>query len=391
MIGISKLYYGGDEANDDLRYHRHKSADGQRPVNPNPKPIVVWNCTQRCNLKCAHCYACSADVEYTGEMTDDQARAMIDDLAAFKAPVLLFSGGEPLMRPGVMDLAIYAKKAGLRTVFSTNGTLITRDVARQMAAAEVSYAGISLDGTQTVNDKFRGVAGAFEQALGGIRACLAEGVKVGLRLTMNARNVAEIGPVFDLIEREGIPRVCFYHLVSTGRGRGMGDDTLTHAQTRAAIDLITDRTADMLRRGKKVQVLTVDNHADGPYLYLRMKREGHPLTDQAYELLMQNGGNSTGSGIACVSWNGDVMPDQFWRQHVLGNVKTRKFSEIWAAGGHEFLNKLRNRRQYLNCRCQHCRWVDVCNGNFRARAEANGDMWGEDPACYLTDEEIREE
>ena len=389
MIGISRLYCGGPESGDGLRYGRHARGDAL-PMRQSHKPIVVWNCTQRCNLKCEHCYACATTQSNPDELSTAQARAMIDDLAAFGAPVLLFSGGEPLLRGDLLELIAYARQAGLRAVLSTNGTLISPQWAGKLATAGLGYVGISLDGTDAVNDRFRGVAGAFGAALEGIRNCMAASVRVGLRLTMSRRNVEEIPAIFDLIQRERIPRVCFYHLVSSGRGRELDAEQLTHAQTRAAMDLIVDRTQRLHAAGQSVQVLTVDNHADGPYLLMRMEREKSPRLAEARELLSANGGNASGSAIACVSWNGDVMPDQFWRQHVLGNVLRRPFSEIWADGSIPLLAQLRDRKKHLRCRCQQCRWLSVCNGNFRARAQGAGDMWGDDPACYLTDDEIRQ-
>ena len=186
--------------------------------------------------------------------------------------------------------------------------------------------------------------------------------------------------------------MCFYHLVYTGRGGSLLDETLTHAQTRAALDLIMDRTATMHRAGTPLEVLTVDNHADGPYVYLRLLREDPARAEQCFELLSMNGGNSTGVGIGCVSWNGDVLPDQFWRHHVLGNVRETPFSAIWTDPDQPLLAKLRDRKSVLKCRCMRCKWLGVCNGNFRARAESvSGDPWGDDPACYLTDEEIAAE
>ena len=276
-------------------------------------------------------------------------------------------------------------------MLSTNGTLIGADLAKRLKIAGLSYAGISLDGTGGVNDAFRGVKGAFEAALRGIRNCHAAGLKVGLRLTMNRQNVKEIPAIFDLIAKEQIPRVCFYHLVSTGRGASLQEEMLGHDQTRAAVDAIIDGALAAHAAGRVLQVLTVDNHADGPYLYLRLQRENPKAAAAALKLLRANGGNSTGSGIACVSWNGDVLPDQFWRQHVLGNVRKRPFSEIWADASIPLLSMLRNRKKHLHCRCKQCRWMNVCNGNFCARAEAAGDPWGDDPACYLTDEEIAQE
>ncbi|MCK4602271.1 MAG: radical SAM protein, partial [Phycisphaerae bacterium] len=346
----------------------------------------------RCNLKCRHCYSSSSSAADPDELTTDEAASMIDDLARFGVPVLLFSGGEPLLRPDLLQLVARARQAGLRAVLSTNGTLITDELAESLAEADLNYVGVSLDGLAETNDAFRGLVGAFDRALDGIRKCRDVGIKVGLRLTMNQGNVDEIAAIFDLIERENIPRVCFYHLVHTGRGEDLRDCSLTHAQTRRALVLIMDRTAALHAAEKHLEVLTVDNHADGPYLYLRLLRTNPVQAEQCLALLRAGGGNSSGIGIGCVSWNGDVLPDQFCRQHVLGNVRRQAFSKIWADPTSDesgLLAKLRNRKEYLKRRCRYCRFLDVCNGNLRARAEAaTGDLWGDDPACYLTDEEI---
>ena len=391
MIGISKLYCGSVEASDPLRYGRDSSClpSNLLQFSRDKKPVVVWNCTKRCNLKCRHCYSASTNQPAEDELTDDEARGMIDDLAAFGCPVLLFSGGEPLMRPGVIDLISYARAAGLRAVVSTNGNLIDEPMATKRAEAGLSYVGVSLDGLKEINDKFRGVDGAFDRALAGIRNCLSAEVKVGLRFTLNRHNIGEVAGIFDLIEAEGIPRVCFYHLVDTGRGKDMSDAVLSYRETRDTLDLIVDRTAQAYAAGRKLEVLTVDNHADGPYLYMRLKRTNPERSRNCFELMQMNGGNSSGQGIGCVSWDGTVLPDQFWRHQVLGNVRERPFSEIWSDPNHPLLSKLRDRKSYLQGRCPTCCWLNVCNGNFRARADKGGDdIWGDDPACYLTDEEI---
>lgn len=372
---------------DRLRYGR--TVERETGLSEPRKPVVVWNCTRRCNLACKHCYSASTDVLASDELSTVEAARMIDDLAAFACPVLLFSGGEPAMREDLPELVHRAGQAGMRTALSTNGTLLNDALVSELAEAGLNYAGVSLDGMEQTNDAFRGVKGAFNDAMEGIRNCLAAGMKVGLRLTMNAQNVAEIPDIFDLIQAEGIPRVCFYHLVSSGRGAALGSQALSHQQTRDAVDLIMDQAAALVGSGRPTEVLTVDNHADGPYVYLRLAREDPDRADQCLELLQSSGGNSSGSGIGCVSWDGDVLPDQFWRSRVLGNIRRRQFSEIWADPGHPFLAKLRDRKSHLNCRCKRCRWLGVCNGNLRARAEAaTRDPWGDDPACYLTDEEI---
>lgn len=391
MIGISKLYCGTVEPSDALRYDRES---GKLPshllqFSKDKKPVVVWNVGRRCNLRCVHCYSHSRDIDYSGELTTPRAEALIEDLAAFKSPVVLFSGGEPLMRPDLYDLAGRARAGGMRAVISTNGTLITEKVAHELVEIGLSYVGVSLDGMRETNDRFRGTKGAFDKALAGIRNCRKAGIKVGLRFTINKRNVDDIPGIFALLEKENIPRVCFYHLVYAGRGTRLVNEDLDHGKARETVDRIIDLTDDLHKRGLPKEVLTVDNHADGVYTYLRMVREKNERAGDVLSLLKMNGGNSTGVGIGCVSWDGSVHADQFWRHYSFGNVNDRPFSEIWTDTSDEVMAGLKDRKSLLKGRCGRCVWQDVCNGNFRVRAEAvHGDMWAEDPACYLTEEEI---
>ncbi|MCF8051109.1 MAG: 12,18-didecarboxysiroheme deacetylase [Desulfobacterales bacterium] len=391
MIGISKLYCGTVEPSDALRYGRMSSSLPSHLLqfSADKRPVVVWNATQKCNLKCVHCYAHATDVSTEDELTTEEGRALIDDLAGYGVPVLLFSGGEPLVRKDLPELAAYAVEKGMRAVISTNGTLITPAVARTLKEIGLSYVGISLDGMREVNDRFRGVKGAFDKAVEGIENSRTAGIKVGLRFTINKANAAEIPGIFDLLEEKDVPRVCFYHLVYAGRGSNLVEQDLTHEETRKAVDLIIERTRDLHQRGKPKEVLTVDNHADGPYVYLRLLEEDPERAKEVYELLQMNEGNSTGRGIGCVSWNGDVHPDQFWRHYSFGNVRKRPFSEIWSDTSDPLMARLKDKKPHVKGRCASCRWLDICAGNFRVRAEAvTGDLWAPDPACYLTDEEI---
>ncbi len=391
MIGISKLYCKTVEPSDALRYGRHS---GQLPshllqFSQDKKPVVVWNMTRRCNLKCVHCYAQARDEAFKNEMSTDEGKALIDDLAGFGVPVLLFSGGEPLVRKDLAELAGYAVEKGMRAVISTNGTLITPEKARILKEIGLSYVGVSLDGMEAIHDRFRGVKGAFKSAMTGIENCQAAGIKVGLRFTINKFNVSEIPAVFDILESREIPRICFYHLVYAGRGSELVKDDLTHEETRTAVDLIMDRTRDLHDRGLQKEVLTVDNHADGPYVYLRLQKEDPDRAAEVLELLEMNEGNNSGRGIGCVSWDGEVHADQFWRHHSFGNVRNRPFSEIWTDRSDPLLSKLKDKKQHVKGRCAGCRWLDICGGNFRVRAEAlYDDVWAPDPACYLTDAEI---
>jgi 12,18-didecarboxysiroheme deacetylase len=380
------------EPGDVLRYNRES---GRLPshllqFSRDKKPVVVWNMTRRCNLRCVHCYSSSQNIRYGNELIPAEAKAMIRDLATFGSPVILFSGGEPLMHRGLPELARYAVDQGMRAVISTNGTLITRQNAAAFKEIGLSYVGVSLDGMKVTHDHFRGVEGAFDTAMKGIRTCRNLGIKVGVRFTINRHNVEDVPAIFDLLEKENIPRCCFYHLVYSGRGSKLIGEDLSHDQTRALQDLIMDRTKDLFSRGLEKEILTVDNHADGPYLYLRLQKENPGRAAEVLELLKMNEGNSSGNGIACISWDGEVHADQFWRGISFGNVRKRPFSEIWMDTGNALMAKLKDKKPYVTGRCAQCRWLDICAGNFRARSEAvTGDIWAPDPACYLTDEEIK--
>ncbi|WP_022668491.1 12,18-didecarboxysiroheme deacetylase [Desulfospira joergensenii] len=392
MIGISKLYCATVEPSDTLRYSRHS---GKLPshllqFSKDKKPVVVWNMTRRCNLKCVHCYARSEDISYDNELNHEQALAMIDDLADFGVPVLLFSGGEPLVHPRLVDYARYAVSKGMRAVISTNGTLITREKAMVLKEIGLSYVGISLDGLEKTHDMFRGVKGSFKKVMKAIENCQEAGIKVGLRFTINKRNVQDIPGIFDLLEEKNIPRACFYHLVYSGRGSEIAKEDLSHEETRKVLDLIMDRTRDLHDRNKPKEVLTVDNHADGPYVYQRLLDEDPERAAEVLELLEMNEGNNSGRGIGCISWDGEVHPDQFWREISFGNIKDKPFSKIWTDPENEFLMKMKEKKKHVKGRCAECRWLDICAGNFRARAESvANDPWDSDPACYLTDEEIK--
>ncbi len=391
MIGFSKLICGTISPGDALRYGRDSSKMPPQLLqfSRDKKPIVVWNATRRCNLRCRHCYAQAENREYPGELTTKEAIAMIDDFASFGVPVLLFSGGEPLLRKDLLKLSKYAADKGIRTVLSTNGTLITPEMAMRIREAGVSYVGVSLDGMESTNDRFRGIKGAFEDALEGIRNCTEEGVRAGLRFTITKHNYRDIPEIFDLIDEEKIKRACFYHLVYSGRGTKMVNEDLDHKTTREVVDLLIDKTYEFFCDAKDTEILTVDNHADAVYLYLVLKEEQPTRAEEIYELLRWNGGNNSGIAIGNVDNLGNVHADQFWWHYSFGNVRERKFSQIWMDTSDPLMAGLKNRKPLLKGRCSECSFLDICNGNFRVRAEAvYGDVWAPDPACYLTDEEI---
>lgn len=385
MISVTKLLCNLSSYGDELRYK-----EGMTPVTR--RPIVVWNCTRRCNLACVHCYSDSRNKRYTDELSTAEAKQMIKDIAEFGAPVLLFSGGEPLLRKDLFELGAFAKKNNLRTVISTNGTLIDKAASRRIKNCGFDYVGVSLDGIGGNNDRFRGKKGAFEKALSGIRNLVEVGQKVGLRFTITAHNYTDLNGIFELAERENIGRVCFYHLVYSGRGSKMHEDDLTHAQMRQCIDSICGWAVSLHKRGIDKEVLTVDNHADGAFIYLKLKREDPEKAAQALRLLRINGGNASGIAIANIDSLGFVHADQFWQDYSFGNVRDEKFARIWMDNSDLLLCGLKDRKRLLKGRCAKCAFLDICNGNFRARAQAvYKDTWQQDPACYLTDEEIGDE
>lgn len=382
MLSVSKLYCGNEEYGDILRYRGIHSTC--------KKPIVVWNVTSRCNLACEHCYAdASACSKNNYDLSTSEGKDLIDDLSAFGVPVLLFSGGEPFMRKDIFDLISYAASKGMRTVLSSNGTLIDKAKAETLKKIGISYVGISIDGREETHDRFRRKSGAFRETLNGIRTCIQSGLKVGLRFTMNKGNIADTQFVFDLMEKEQIPRICFYHLISSGRGVGVSNKELSVNEKREILNYIIDKSAELYKYGSNKEILTVANHCDGIFLYLRMKKENHPDADKVLTFLRMNSSDSSGIGIASINWDGEVYPDQFWRTRLIGNIRNEKFSSIWNSSKNEFLNKLLNRRNHITGRCSNCQFLDVCGGNFRSRAEfSTGDTWASDPGCYLYDGEI---
>jgi radical SAM protein with 4Fe4S-binding SPASM domain len=322
-------------------------------------------------------------------MDTTQGKRLIGDLSNFGVPVILFSGGEPLLRKDLFDLARCAVEQKIRVALSTNGTLINGEIADALRDIGFDEVGISLDGIGEGNDRIRGKEGAFDNALQGIRNCMTRGIRVSLRLTITGYNHEEIPAIFRLVEDEGINRVCFYHLAYSGRGKSLREVDVTHVQARRAVDTICELTRDLHKRGLPKEILTVGNHADGVYLYLKMYKEDRQRAQKILDLLKTNGGNNSGIRIGAIDELGNVHPDQFWQHYSLGNVNSREFGDIWADTSEPLLQKLRDRKGLLKGRCGSCKYLSLCNGNLRIRAEAvYDDLWADDPACYLTDEEI---
>ena len=360
-----------------------------RPRRGEVRPVVIWNLTRRCNLKCRHCYTTSSDNIFPGELSTEQALGVIDDLADFKVPALILSGGEPLSRPDLFELAQYARKKVRYLALSTNGTRIDADAVQKISDIGFNYVGISIDGVGATNDWFRGQEGAFEEALRGAQLCKERGIKVGLRFTPTEDNAEQLPEILDLCEAEGIDKFYMSHLVYAGRGNKNRGEDAGHARARNCVDLLIDRAWKALQEGRHFEVVTGNNDADAVrFLNWAAARFPQEKIDHLTQHLQAWGGNSSGVGVANIDPTGQVHPDTYWSDYTVGNVKQAKFTELWT-GDDEMLEMLRTRPRPLKGRCGACAYQSVCGGNTRIRAlQLTGDPWEEDPACYLNDAEI---
>lgn len=371
----------------------------QQITNPTPvrgrasngpvKPVVIWNLTRRCNLRCRHCYTVSADVDFPGELTHEQAMETLEDLGRFKIPALILSGGEPLDRRDLFEIATRARKFVRMLALSTNGTKLKGDALDRVAEIGFDYVGISIDGIGTTNDWFRGVEGAYEAALRGVRECRARNIKVGLRFTLTEGNHKHLPDLLKLCDDEDVDKFYLSHLVYAGRGdKNRGEDA-EHKRSRWAMDLLLDRAWAGVNGGRKLDIVTGNNDADAVYFlnWVRAKF-GDDIADHVCSHLAAWGGNSSGLGVANIDTLGNVHPDTYWSDYTVGSVKDKPFSELWS-GDDPVLKQLRTQPRPLKGRCGSCAVQDVCGGNTRIRAlQLTGDPWAEDPACYLDDNEI---
>lgn len=352
-------------------------------------PVVIWNLIRRCNLKCKHCYSISGDVDFPGELNTEQVFEVMDDLKSFGVPVLILSGGEPLLRPDIFQISRRAKDMGFYVGLSSNGTLIDDDNIQKIAAIGYDYVGISLDGLRETHDIFRQRENAFDEALNGLRLCRKHGIKAGMRFTVTMDNAHELKHMLDLAEAEQIDKFYLSHLVYAGRGNKNRGDDARRDMTHQVMDLLIERAWNDAKNGGNREFVTGNNDADAVYLLLWVRRNFPHLEDHIRAKLQQWGGNSSGVNIANIDNLGEVHPDTFWWHYPLGNVKKRKFSEIWQDTSDPIMAGLKQQPRKIKGRCSQCNYFDVCGGNTRVRAfQLTGDPWAEDPACYISDDEI---
>lgn len=390
MIGFSKLLTGKETVTAAI----HANDCGAVPprllqFSTAARPIVVWNLTWKCNLNCRHCYIEASPTSCGEELSTANALELIRELGEIKVPVIIFSGGEPLLSPSIWELAEYARSQNIRTVLSTNGTLITPQIAKRLKSVGFSYIGVSVDGGPEVHDHFRGLKGAFAKTKEGLRYAKEAGLKTGIRFTVNKDNYQELPYILDFAQKEKIPRFCLYHLVYAGRGRDLAFLDLTIEQKREMVDYLIRKTMEFNREGTEIEILTTDHHADGIYIYRWFKENLPEQAEDVKQLLNLHGGCSAGSKIANIDPAGYVYPCQFWRSSSVGKFPQQSFKSIWYNEENELLRALRDKKLHLKGKCGRCNYNSLCGG-CRIRAEAvSGDMWEEDPVCYLTEEEIK--
>ncbi|MFD1159691.1 heme d1 biosynthesis radical SAM protein NirJ [Roseovarius aestuarii] len=353
------------------------------------KPVVIWNLTRRCNLKCRHCYTVSADVHFPGELTHDQAMANVRDLERFGIYALILSGGEPLDRFDFFDIARASRPFTRMLALSTNGTKIHSENADRIEEIGFDYVGISIDGIGKTNDWFRGVDGAFDDAVRGVRECKKRGIKVGLRFTLTRDNARHLPDLLKLCEDEDVDKFYLSHLVYAGRGdKNRGEDAM-HDHTRVALDTLIEHAWAGATGGFPLDIVTGNNDADAVYMMSWARQHfDHDKLDNLRNHLEAWGGNSSGLGVANIDPQGKVHPDTYWSDYTIGSVKDTPFSELWT-GDDPMLAQLRTRPRPLKGRCGACVHQSICGGNTRIRAlQLTGDPWAEDPACYLSNTEI---
>lgn len=353
-------------------------------------PVVIWNLIRRCNLTCKHCYSISADIDFPGELSTEQVFDVMEDLRSFGVPVLILSGGEPLLRTDIFEISKHAKDLGFYVGLSTNGTLITQQNIEHIAAIGYDYVGISLDGSQPTHDHFRQKQGAYAASLAGIRLCRQHDIKVGMRFSITRDNAAELPDMLTLMDEEDVDKFYLSHLNYGGRGHRHRSNDVAHTISRQAMDLLFETCWRDFESGRSREYVSGNNDADGVYFLHWVGRRFPERYDHMHEKLRQWGGNSSGVNIANIDNLGNVHPDTFWWNYNLGNVKQRPFSQIWTDVSDPIMAGLKSVPRPLRGRCGVCYYRDICGGNTRVRAfQTTGDPWAEDPACYLQDHELK--
>ncbi len=346
--------------------------------------ICIWNFTNRCNLSCLHCYSKST-LDEVDTLTTEQIKKTILEMKANGVKFIIFSGGEPLTRKDLFEIADFCKTNGIITYLSSNGLYFTKGNVQRIVDT-FDYVGISIDGDEETHDHFRGLKGAFRETLKAVKLANSTGSKVGIRFTITKDTLGSLEYIFKLAEDENIPKIYISHLVYSGRGLDNLKMDLSKEQRRESVNFILDKAFQYYKEGRDLEIVTGNMEQDAILFLDRFATEYPDLKDKMRERLVTWGGNSAGRKLLNINSEGDVRPDPFFPL-TAGNIIEKDFGDIWQQG--ELLDQLRiHPRKQISGICAECEQIDICNGGSRARAYAvTGDLWSEDPSCYLTEEE----
>lgn len=350
--------------------------------------IAIWNFTNRCNLSCIHCYS-KADLNAVDTLTTEMIMDTLPKLKANGVKFLIFSGGEPLTRKDLFEIADKCKELGIITYLSTNGLYVGQKNAKKILDT-FNYVGISIDGSEKTHDHFRGLDGSFKMSMEAVNLLNSyHDTKVGIRFTITKETYEDLQFIFELAEKENIPKIYISHLVYSGRGLDNLEMDLTKEQRRAAVEYILEKAFEYYETGREIEIVTGNMEQDA-ILFLEKFREKYPeLKDTMHKRLVEWGGNSAGRKLLNIDSKGNVKPDPFFPK-MIGNIINQDFTDIWTDKPDELLSKLRVHPREISGKCVECDYLNICNGGSRSRAYAiYGDMWAEDPSCYLTENEIK--
>lgn len=343
--------------------------------------IAIWNVTNRCNLSCLHCYSKST-LENPDSLSLDDILKTLPSLVQSGVKFIIFSGGEPLTRDDIFEIADKCRELGIVTYLSTNGLYVKSGNVKKIADS-FDYIGVSIDGNKETHDYFRGLKGSFDLSIEAIKLLLAYSNRVGVRFTLTQKTKKDLPFIFELAETMRIPKVYISHLVYSGRGLENQQMDISPLERYEAAKFIIDKALEYYEQGTDIEVVTGNMEPDAILLYERF-RELYPLSAKNMkEKLIAWGGNSAGRKLVNIDSKGNVKPDPFFPV-TIGNIKERSFCDIWRDDENETLSFLRNHPRRLSGNCSECEEVAICNGGSRARAFAvYGSLSAEDPSCYL--------
>ena len=354
-----------------------------RTLNGN---IAIWNLTNRCNLHCLHCYS-KASLDSDDLLNTQKIFSILDDFADNKIKFVIFSGGEPLVRKDIFEIAKYAKQKGIVTYLSSNGLYINKSNAKDIVE-NFNYIGVSIDGDEESHDYFRGLKGSFKKSIEGMKYIQEAGGKVGIRFTMTKTNIQSLPFIFALSKKEGFAKIYLSHLVYSGRGAENVEIDLSQQQRKDAVDFIIQKAFEYYKNGDDIEIVTGNMECDAISLLNYFEKNYPQYGDKLLRKLKSWGGNSAGNKLFNLDSFGNVKPDPFFPK-VLGNIFQNPFGEIWNNTQNELLNALKKSPRILEGKCSNCKYLEICNGGSRSRAFAvSGNLWAEDPSCYLSNEEI---